>query len=119
MKKKSYKHMTEESFNQVKVLVGAKLRIRQVASIAKVSNGTVCIVKKVTTFPEYKKYVTQMNIARKAARLGNPTQLKVEEKPVKVTETPIYDVLIEIRNLINDTNRILALSGKAKGFRLF
>lgn len=117
MKKKPFKHMTKESFDQVKILAGANLKIRQIAQIAGVSTGTVCIINKVATFPEYKAYVTKMNIDRKAKKEGTTTQLKIEKE--KPSETPIYDVLVEIRDLVSDTNRLIALSGKSKGFKLF
>lgn len=111
-----HKTMTEEKFQQVKTLTNLNLSNRQIQAIIKISGGTVCAIKRVPDFATYKADQKAYFEAKKAKKFE-----PVSDEPIasERIETPIYDVLIEIRNKITETNYLLAQAGKSKGFKLF
>lgn len=104
--------MTEKRFNQIKGLLDLKLKNVQIEEILKTSTGTICAVKRVPDFKAYKDaqriYFAKRDERRKGVSL-------VADKPAsEKIETPIYDILVEIKNQLTETNRLLALAGKPK-----
>lgn len=104
--------MTQKRFEQVKNLVEMKLNNKQVSEILKMSIGTICAIKKEPDFDSYKN-TQKAYFARKALERANGTSL-VTEKPSEKIETPIYDVLVEIKNQLTTTNTLLAQMGKPR-----
>jgi hypothetical protein len=118
-RKMKIKHtdMTEQKFNQIKSLIDMNLKNVQIQEILKTSTGTICAVKRVPDFAAYKE-AQRVYFANKKLAKG-VSLVPVEKKASEKIDTPIYDVLVEIKELLTDTNRLIALSGKSKGFKLF
>jgi len=110
-------NMTEQKFDQIKALIGMKLTNVKVQQILNISIGTICAVKRNKDFASYKAEQKAYFDNKRLAKSINTTSLSPKED--KVIETPLYDVLVEIRDAVKDTNRLIALMGQSKKFRLF
>jgi hypothetical protein len=120
MRKNAYKKriMDEKWFAQIKKLIELNLKNKQIAEILKVSSGTICAVKRNPSFEAYKIDQKQREQKREFNYVAPVSKGNLETASSKI-QTPMYDVLVEIRDNIAETNRLIAQCGKSKGFRLF
>lgn len=107
--------MTEQRFAQIKSLIDMKLKNIQIQDILKISGGTLCAVKRNKDFAAYK---TEQKSYFDSKKIRLPISPKIiETKPV--SEFPIYDVLVEIRDEVKDLNAFLRAAGNSKKLRLW
>lgn len=119
--RQKHHRMTQESFTKIKNLREAGLTNSQTAKFCNVSSGTVKSVDISRTFEDYQKLIRETNEYYKNKREGKlatpvPCAPEKENKP---SETPIYDVLVDIRTELRNLNSMIAAAGKSKSFRLW
>ena len=108
--------MNPQRFEQIKSLINMKLKNNQIQDILKISGGTVCAVKRNSSFAAYKAEQKAYFDSKKPANV--PITAKQYNTPVS-SDTPIYDVMLRIEQQLIELNQNFCKAGKAKGFRLF
>jgi hypothetical protein len=114
--KNGHKFVSEKDFGIIKNLLdlGAKPKLIQKATGK--APITIFHIGKVTTLAEYRALVKVYNAKGKQEKTEKAV---IESKETNKPETPIYDVMVEIREELRKLNAyIVAKGGKGK-FRLF
>lgn len=119
--RQKHHRMTQESFTKIKNLREAGLTTTQTSKFCGVSAGTVRFVDVSSSFADYQKRIKESNEYyknRREGKLATPVPCN-PEKESKPSETPIYDVLVDIRTELRNHNSMIATAGKSKSFRLW
>ena len=117
--------INQDSYDKVKYLISLNLTAGQLKELTKRSYGVICRIRESKDLADYiatsKEFYKARRIkyakpANEIARVEHNTA--IAEK-VGVSETPIYDILVEIRNGIDTLNAYIRANGKSKGWKLF
>ena len=121
--RQKHHRMNQDTFTKIKNLRDAGLSSTQTAKFCVVSVGTVRSVDVSKNLEDYQKRIKESNEYYKNKRLAKagipvpcaPTQ----EAKSQPSETPIYDVLVEILTEMKTLNQMISAAGKSKTFRLW
>jgi DNA invertase Pin-like site-specific DNA recombinase len=114
----------EQIYDKVKALLSLGVTPGQVTKIIGFSRPTVKRIRKMNSWEEYLIDNKAMKDRAQAKRdklvnMGTVIDYDEPQKESEKIETPILDVLVEIREEIKNLNQTFTTFGKAKGFRLF
>jgi hypothetical protein len=120
---RSSRKMDEKTFDKVKTLLNLGVTPGQVSKIIEFSRPTV---KRIRTAKNWEEYLADNEAMKERARakrnqLAKPASLFPYQEPEKESEkieTPILDVLVEIREELRTLTEQMRALGKSK-FRLF
>jgi 3-dehydroquinate synthetase len=102
MAKRKFKRLTEDDFNQIKLLLNTGLKTSQIMQITKRVNAVIVIAEKANTFAEYRQLMREKNDKEKKP---------VEEKVVANGETAnsivtMHDIMTILEKINSNLERL-------------
>lgn len=106
-----YKGMTEKEFDNIKLLIEAKLTNKQIEVATGRKRGTNELVRKAPTWADYLKYRADQLARRKARENGHNVETEAESAPKQLPLVPPVainnDVLAGVYRELRDLNKAL------------